>query len=130
MVRTHIIFGAGIASMGLLANFCRLLVVQVCGRQVSVFTATNPDGLLPSMIMYGPAEPCTGILYTSYTGPFELATMFLGLGVVYEIFQKSLAIVFLTNRIGHRAFQISLLSFGAYRLHCDVRQPPMGWEPL
>lgn len=109
--------------MGLLAILAVVLVVQGVWRRYPLFTAYILMDLLQSLILYGLQNHKLAYIYTYW--PFELTTMFLGLGVVYEIFRNLLASYSSLNRIATMLFQISLVSLVLTGCIVMYSQPPM-----
>jgi hypothetical protein len=108
MISSQILLGAWIASMVLLAVLAVMLTVQGVWRRYPLFTAYILMDLLQSLVLYVLHNHALAYVYTYW--PFELATMFLGLGVVYEIFKNLLASYSSLNRIATTLFQISLVA--------------------
>lgn len=123
MVSNQIIFGAWIASMVLLAILAVVLGVQGVWRRYPLFTAYILMDLSQALTLYGLRHHSVAYIYTYW--PFELITMFLGLGVVYEIFRNLLASYSSLNRIATMLFQISMVALVLTGCIVMYSQPPM-----
>jgi len=109
--------------MVLLAILAVVLVVQGVWRRYPLFTAYILMDLLQSLIMYGLRNHALAYIYTYW--PFELTTMLLGLGVVYEIFRNLLAAYSSLSRIATVLFQVSLVALVLTGCIVMYTQPPM-----
>jgi len=123
MVSSQIIFGAWIASMMLLAILAVILLTQGVWRRYPLFTAYIVMDLSQALTLYGLRHHSVAYTYTYW--PLELITMFLGLGVVYEIFKNLLASYSSLNRIATMLFQISLVALVLTGCIVMYNQPPM-----
>ncbi len=104
MGHDQVIFVAWIASIGLLAILVIVLVVRRMWRRFPLFTAYVVMDLLQSVTLYGLRHEPKAYMYTYW--PFELLTVFLGLGVVYEVFKNIFAAYTALRKLATTLFQI------------------------
>jgi hypothetical protein len=123
MASSQITFGAWIASIGLLAILGVVLFTRGVWRRYPLFTAYVLADLLQALTLYGLRNHESVYVYTYW--PFELTTMFLGLGVVYEIFKNLLAAYSSLSRIATILFEVSLVVLVLTGCIVMFTQPPV-----
>lgn len=102
------IFDVWVVSIGLLAILAVVLVARRIWQRFPLFTAYVVMDFLQSVILYGLRHQPKAYMYTYW--PSELFTIFLGLGVVYEVFKNIFASYTALRKLATTLFQVAVIA--------------------
>src|SRR5258708_2097425 len=104
MGHDQVIFDAWVVSIGLLAILVIVLLARGIWQRFPMFTAYVVIDLLESVTLYGLRHQPKAYMYVYW--PSELFTIFLGLGVVYEVFRSIFTPYTALRKLATTLFQI------------------------